>query len=398
MEKYNIMKIAKIVKQNRSKKGKNKLDVYIRFYSKPKPIENRLKGMFLYKKPQNAIQTNHNKNINYEIEQHLNQLIRDQRLGLLDIEDYNAPTENIRQWAENWLDTKDFGTRTRAPYNVVLDLFDEYFGKGKTFVDVRHEHAMKFRNWLRKDCVSRYGRKYSVNSLNTYLNRMKLIFEEAMKQGLQTYKRKNPFVDGLYFPKKVSLGEYISSEEYNLLDYKKCLAPEQAKAFMFSILTGLRTGDLKKILWKDIVKDEKGWFSYFRMNKGDKPIRVSFPKKCMDLMGERGAENERVFKYSQSNQENTYFNTWISQSLPKKRIGQADDGLVFHSARNSFVTNLLMKGVPPVRVQKYVGHKDLKTTLSYYRGSTEMQEIDIQSYMDDIEAKRSLLKAKNLLS
>ena len=64
MEKNNIMKIAKIIKQNRSKKGKNKLDIYIRFYSKPKQIENRLKGMFLYKKPQNAIQTKHNKTFN----------------------------------------------------------------------------------------------------------------------------------------------------------------------------------------------------------------------------------------------------------------------------------------------------------------------------------------------
>jgi len=132
MEKNNIMKIAKIIKQNRSKKGKNILDVYIRFYTKPKPTENRLKGMFLYRKPQNAIQTNHNKNINYEIEQHINQLVRDQRLGILDIEDYNAPTENIRKWAENWLQTKDFDENTQSPYKVVLDLFDEYFGKGKT--------------------------------------------------------------------------------------------------------------------------------------------------------------------------------------------------------------------------------------------------------------------------
>jgi integrase len=117
----------------------------------------------------------------------------------------------------------------------------------------------------------------------------------------------------------------------------------------------------------------------------------------MDLIGERGADNERVFKYSQSNQETTYFNIWLSQSLPKKRIGQANEGLTFHSARNSFVTNLLMKGVPPVRVQKYVGHKDLKTTLSYYRGGSEMQEVDIQLYMDDIDAKRSFLKAKDLI-
>jgi integrase len=118
----------------------------------------------------------------------------------------------------------------------------------------------------------------------------------------------------------------------------------------------------------------------------------------MDLIGERGIDNERVFKYSQSNQETTYFNMWLSQSLPKKRIGQTNEGLTFHSARNSFVTNLLIKGVPPIRVQKYVGHKDLKTTLSYYRGGSEMQEIDIQMYMDDIDAKRSVLKAKDLIS
>jgi hypothetical protein len=35
-------------------------------------------------------------------------------------------------------------------------------------------------------------------------------------------------------------------------------------------------------------------------------------------------------------------------------------------------------------------NKPLKTTLSYYRGGSEMQEVDIQLYMDDIDAKKSL--------
>ena len=37
---------------------------------------------------------------------------------------------------------------------------------------------------------------------------------------------------------------------------------------------------------------------------------------------------------------------------------------------------MLMSGIAPTRVQTYVGHRDLKTTLSYYRGSTEMQDED----------------------
>ena len=392
------MKVGVIKRKSRKKGKSNIIEVHIRYYVSPKPIDRRMEEVFLYKRAMNPKQTLHNKKMDFKIEKRIHEIRDEQMMGVFNIEDYTKPSENIREWAENWLETKDFIERTEQPYKVILNLFDEHFGKGRTFVEVKHADAMRFRTWLRKECVSRYGKPYSVNSLNTYLNRMKVIFEEAMKQGMQTYKRMNPFTDGLYFKTKEVIGEYISSEEYNLLDYKKCLAPEQAKAFMFSILTGLRTGDLKKILWKDIIKDEKGWFSYIKMNKGDKPIRVSFPKKCMDLIGERGAENERVFKYSQSNQENTYFYVWLSQTLPKKRIGQANDGLVFHSARNSFVTNLLMKGVPPVRVQKYVGHSDLKTTLSYYRGSTEMQEVDIQGYMDEIEAKRSVLKAKKLIT
>ena len=40
---------------------------------------------------------------------------------------------------------------------------------------------------------------------------------------------------------------------------------------MFSLLTGLRKGDLEsKITWGDLKKDEKGWHIYIAMTKGGK--------------------------------------------------------------------------------------------------------------------------------
>ena len=58
---------------------------------------------------------------------------------------------------------------------------------------------------------------------------------------------------------------------------------------------------------------------------------------------------------------------------------------------------MLMSGISPVRVQTYVGHKDLKTTLSYYRGSTEMQEEDMLK-MDNLYKSEMIgLKAAALL-
>ncbi len=78
--------------------------------------------MFIYKRPQNKEQTLHNKNINYEIDRHISDLKRDQRLGTLDIEEYNKSTEDVRGWAEKWLSTLDMGGGTIAPYNVIIEL------------------------------------------------------------------------------------------------------------------------------------------------------------------------------------------------------------------------------------------------------------------------------------
>ena len=40
----------------------------------------------------------------------------------------------------------------------------------------------------------------------------------------------------------------------------------------------------------------------------------------------------------------------------------------------------------------------LKTTLSYYRGSTEMQEVDMNAYIDEIRGETGVLRAKQILS
>ena len=57
-----------------------------------------------------------------------------------------------------------------------------------------------------------------------------------------------------------------------------------------------------------------------------------------------------------------------------------------------------MAGIPPVRVQTYVGHKDLKTTLSYYRGGTEMQQEDMKKMDNLYKSEETLIKAESLLN
>ena len=138
------------------------------------------------------------------------------------------------------------------------------------------------------------------------------------------------------------------------------------------------------------------------MTKGGKKIRIAITPLAMSLLEERKPDNVLLLDFYTSVTKIGYLNVWLAQTFHNKTIGQQSGrsgivGLTFHSARASFITNMLISGISPVRVQTYVGHKDLKTTLSYYRGSTEMQEEDMLKMDDIYKAEMVGLKAKSIL-
>jgi hypothetical protein len=58
---------------------------------------------------------------------------------------------------------------------------------------------------------------------------------------------------------------------------------------------------------------------------------------------------------------------------------------------------MLMSGIAPTRVQTYAGHSLLSTTLGYYRGSTEMQEEDMDKMDNIYQGGANLNTAKNII-
>ena len=56
-----------------------------------------------------------------------------------------------------------------------------------------------------------------------------------------------------------------------------------------------------------------------------------------------------------------------------------------------------MSGIAPTRVQTYAGHTLLQTTLTYYRGSTEMQEVDMEKMDNIYQGGANLNTANNLI-
>lgn len=72
----------------------------------------------------------------------------------------------------------------------------------------------------------------------------------------------------------------------------------------------------------------------------------------------------------------------LSQSFLKfRRMACLDEEISFHSLRHSCATNLLDLGAPITVVQRYLGHRDVKTTMRYVRPSAEKVDFWIERVM-----------------
>tara|TARA_B100001057_G_scaffold37613_1_gene33976 strand:+ start:258 stop:1475 length:1218 start_codon:yes stop_codon:yes gene_type:complete len=404
------MNIKWVQSRSSKKKEKNKEQSFLRWYEDGKERSKKLEGLYKFTGRLNPKQRIWNNNVDIDVSDILNQNKKELATGLFDTEKWDKTGRSIVDYGNEYINNmrSKMGTpaseNTKASYKQALKLFENFFGNRKQFHNLSKKDVLNFKADLYKNGVSRYGKVYEENTINTYNNRLKLIYEGAIaNQDIVT--RTNWFkTDGYIKVNKDSLiKEYINTKEFAKLDPTLSQCPKIAKAFMFSLLTGLRKGDLeRKITWGDLKKDEKGWHIYIAMTKGGKKIRIALTPLAMNLLEERKPDNVLLLDFYTSVTKIGYLNVWLAQTFPNKTIGQQSGrsgvvGLTFHSARASFITNMLISGISPVRVQTYVGHKDLKTTLSYYRGSTEMQEEDMLRMDDIYKAEMTGLKAKNLL-
>jgi len=405
------MNIRWVKSRSTKKNKKNTTQAYLRWYENRKAITKKLEGMVKFTGRLTPQQSKWNKKVDLDVADILNTNKKELATGLFDIEKWDKTGRSFVDYGNEYINNmrSKMGTpasdNTKASYKQALKLFENFFGKRKQLHNISKEDVLNFKADLYKNGVSRYGKVYEENTINTYNNRLKLIYEGAIaNQDIVT--RTNWFKsDGYIKVNKDSLiKEYINTKEFATLDPNLCQCPKIAKAFMFSLLTGLRKGDLEnKITWGDLKKDEKGWHIYIAMTKGRKKIRIAITPLAMSLLEERKPDNVLLLDFYTSVTKIGYLNVWLAQTFPNKTIGQQSGrsgiiGLTFHSARASFITNMLISGISPVRVQTYVGHKDLKTTLSYYRGSTEMQEEDMLKMDDIYKAEMVGLKAKSILA
>ncbi len=123
--------------------------------------------------------------------------------------------------------------------------------------------------------------------------------------------------------------------------------------FGFMFRTGLRVSEVVNVKFSDVfVKNNERFLRV--LGKGNK-VRFVFVSDELveDMRSMVDSEDDVVFSMDCSN--------------VNKRLGRYSDVLSAHDFRRTCCTNLLLGGVPIKKVQEFMGHSDIRTTMRYAR-------------------------------
>lgn len=165
----------------------------------------------------------------------------------------------------------------------------------------------------------------SQNTAATYF----AIFKAGLKQA---------FVDGYLtidlaakvkgIPEQESRREHLTLDELNTLAQTPCDNPIIKRAALFSALTGIRHVDIKKMKWREIVKEGDHYRINFTQQKTKGVEYTPISAQAYQLCGERQDDNRLVF-------EGLPDPSWISKPLERwVKAAGITKHITFHCLRH----------------------------------------------------------------
>lgn len=256
-----------------------------------------------------------------------------------------------------------------------------------------------------KDVQKAVKRWFEFTSANykRWYNYVSSVMDYAVRQG---YMSKNP-AKAVVLPHHDDLAgdkpeNFWTKEQMN--HFFACIDQENHfdVFIMFRVLafTGVRRGELLALTWNDVSFKENSIKVNKTLTQGDKGHQiVQAPKtragrRTIPVDGQTMAYLKRWRRIQQETFLQLGINTmqpnqllftntkngYQSLNTPSKRLHklQDDNGLTpritIHGFRHSFISNLLIAGVPVTSVQKLVGHTDPTITLGVYAHVSAKQE------------------------
>jgi len=260
-----------------------------------------------------------------------------------------------------------------------------------------YEDELKLRNLSIKTRESylRITNDFLKSSNNPSNKELKEYILESINQ-----KKSSSYVKQKYAALKILFEVMGKSREFNLPNYKKeskipeVLNKEQVSKIISSLKNvkhklmvqiiyagGLRVSELINIKPPDVDTERK--LVYIRQGKGAKDRITLFPESIKEEL------LKYLLKYSpknylfESNRNKKYSAKSIEKILEKASMKALNRKIRPHVLRHSFATHLLEQGIDLRKIQKLLGHKNLRTTQIYtHVANTDLE--NIKSPLDNL--------------
>src|SRR3989441_11835660 len=276
----------------------------------------------------------------------------------------NAAGVTLREAAETYLQQlQTKAASTVSSYRFAVNEFIRNVGEGMRISSVDRNVLLRYREWL-------YKQGLNENTLHSRLLKVVIFLKSA---GVEKLLRKgdwptiNERVPEAYTPDEISRMFAVSDPEERLL-------------IEFFLTSGARNGEVRHVVKGDIKisgecatlnireKPELGWRT---KGKRDRPVRLplEFAKRLLAAR-EHASDDDLLFPNGQGG-VNRHFDTILNRVAERAKISGRTD---WHKFRSTFATRLSGVGVPVQDIQKYLGHRDIQTTLRYLAATSHESE------------------------
>jgi len=215
----------------------------------------------------------------------------------------------------------------------------------------------------------------SENTRWTWCRNLKSVFQTAIRAKLIN---RNPFVEleRKELPHvQLDRRDFLDVDDVRKMMATDCRSIEIKRTFLFCCFVGMRFGDVRKLTWREIGRDDNGLYVSTIQEKTHDPLKAYISKTAEGFMPQRNdaKDEERVFNLPNNAYCNKILKEWAKDAGVKKR-------LTFHMSRHTAATMLLNLDTALEVVAKQLGHKRTATTEIYAKivGRTQSAAISKQ--------------------
>jgi integrase len=314
-----------------------------------------IKGIFKYLNPKNPQERDHNKKHKNIAESIFREKEMEYQYSSNNLQKTYKATRNFFHYWDEFVAKLDLTTKAVASYASARKKLIEFKGENILIGQIDYAYCRDYLNFLSSSLKSN-GEQLSSASIDAYFKKLKFILKELVKEGIV---RKNPCED-VKAPKAIhKLKEWLTTSEIKQLINTPYQIKSMRDAFLLSCFCGLRLGDIVKLKWKDLVKEDDKAFFNIKTSKTGKYLKLPLNQDAIKVIGERKGDRDSIIVgLKLGSNLNEHLSKWV------RRAGITKD-ITPHCGRHTFATNFADQTKDGNTLQYLLNHSDSKTTKIY---------------------------------